>query len=119
MNVNIEDQEVNKMELVTLLTKNRDDHEKTYQAANSGYRDKTVFELRKRAQQIDTGGKVNLNFSLCRPERHTSEYDTVIGLLNLSTAITVKLGLQDYRKLVQDEWDWSSGFRHTASGCMS
>lgn len=116
INVNIPDQDVNKIDLVTILTENRDNHQAMYEAANSGYRKAAESQLRHRARKIHDGGEVKLSFSLSAPESHTDEYDTVIGLLNLSTAVTVKLGLQDYRKLVQDKWDWSYNFGATYSG---
>ena len=116
MNVSLAAQTVVKDQLVSILEKNREAHQELYVQAVSGYQKKAREQLLNRVSLIDEKQEVNLLFNLPVPVSHTEDYDTVIGLLKLSTAEMVQLGLRDYQQLVEDKWDWSQNFGTMVSG---
>jgi hypothetical protein len=47
------------------------------------------------------------------PKDQTKDYDRIIGMLEADTEPTITLDEADYRRYVQDEWDWTSQWKTT------
>jgi len=41
---------------------------------------------------------------------YTSSYDTAIQMLEWSKDDTIEMASSEFRKLVEDEWDWTDAF---------
>jgi len=96
--------------LLEKIKANRDRHVKGYEEARVGYIEKAQEKLAARMEQLKNGKLVGLSFDLSVPRPHTTEYDTVIGMLKDTEAKTVVLSAAEYRMLVEDEWDWMRNF---------
>lgn len=47
------------------------------------------------------------------PTLHTDEYDTALQQLSMDVRETIEITSDDFRRLVQDEWDWMGHFAMT------
>ena len=92
------------------LRSNRDQHAKIVSEARKGYVDKARAEVEKRLKQLETGQVVHLTFNLAPPEDYTTLYDTTISMLEMHQGDTIVLAADEFRQLVQDEWDFTDGF---------
>lgn len=101
--------------LQTLKT-NRDQHAKLVQEARDGYIAKAKAELEKRLGDLKEGKLVTLGFKLTVPKDFTTAYNTVIGMLEHHMGDTIELSADEYRHLMQDEWDWTRDFITANSG---
>lgn len=107
---------VQKSELIAVLKKNRDIHEKDYSDAVCGYRLLVEKELKKRLKLVQSGEKFDLYFNLNRPESHVKDYDDVIGMLEISSDEEVDVKMEEYLKYYKNEWNWQEGWKSTYSG---
>jgi hypothetical protein len=100
-------------ELITVLTVNRETHRKMVEEARAGYLVEARKQLQARLVELNENKPVNLNFKLNVPKDFTKVYDTTIGMLKQHTGETVELTADEYRHLVEDEWDWTREFINT------
>ena len=117
----MEDMKV-KVPRVTLLEKlreNRKKHLAVYEESVEEYVEKALKALRQRGTQFKLFQKAGsmdlpkLHFGLSIPVKYTNEYDTVIGMLEMSGESVVELTTADYRRFVEDNWDWKRTFEAT------
>lgn len=102
---------VNKQELLTIITENREKHKKEYLEAIRAYRVKAADLLTQELQKIVTGEKFQTHFDLVKPESHEKEYDLAIKMLNMSVDDVVEIEYDEFNELVNDEWNWKRQFR--------
>lgn len=87
----------------------RDEHAQEVEEAKQGYRKKVAEELRSAAVRIDNGEIVNIQKiidALPQPQDRLSVYDSMLDMLMNTTDKDIRLTGDEYRKLMQDEWDW-------------
>lgn len=106
---------VDRIELVNILYNNRSNHKTKVEKALQGYRAKCLEILEERAEMIRKGQKPNMYIHLQEPIDQTDDYDSVIGLLEMSKDKTIELSEHDYRNYVLDKWEWSQKFSATNS----
>jgi hypothetical protein len=104
------------LELEKVIRKNREAHAKDFEAADLAFRDKLVSEAYSLADAAKIGKPVHLTINLPQPKSHLADYDAVLRMLEMTTAETIELDTQDFRRYVMDEWEWSRVFRDTVSG---
>lgn len=104
---------VGKEDLLKVLIDNRAKHSKIVTEARKGYTEKARAALKRKLDDIETGKIVALDFSLRPPVNYTDVYDTAILMLEMHTDDTVILEANEFRNLVQDQWDWTSDFYAT------
>ena len=97
-------------DLLVILKKNRDEHNKLYKEALDGYIEEAKKAIGQKLQKLLDGKVVGLSFSLNVPTDHTAEYNTVIGMLEMTTDDEITLDAQEYQMFVEDEWDWQRHF---------
>jgi hypothetical protein len=102
-----------RQDLLERLVANRDRHASVVKEALAGYVKRARDEVVARLNELEKGRPVALYFSLQPPADMTSAYDTVIEMLRMSQDRTIELSAQEFRCLVQDEWDWSELFWST------
>lgn len=78
--------------------------------AQAGYRREAHKVLKERLAALEEGKMVSLQFPLRPPQDYTHVYDTVIGMLSAHQDPVVVLEADEYRKLMEDVWDWSPHF---------
>lgn len=113
---------VNKQELKEILIKNRTEHRDIFTAALARYREELAKVLEEQLALLKDNKPANTKkiTALTEPKDFTKEYDRAIKMLDMETAPHVVLDYNDFRRLVQDEWDWShawavSNSRYTSS----
>lgn len=102
----------NKGQLLDILRENRQKHKEAYELAREGFRQALVEELEELIGKVDEDSYpdyVTLQNSRA-PQCHLDDYDNAIGMLELSTSQEVDLDESLYRKYVQDDWGWKSGW---------
>ena len=97
-------------EVLARLTSNRESHVALVREATDGYLKNARLALEKRLGQIVEGRVVPLSFSLPPPQDYTSVYDTAIGMLLAHQDDTVVLEADEFRNLMEDQWEWSAQF---------
>lgn len=104
---------VNKDQLLTTITANRDTHRDQFLTAQKRYREVVIEELDKRLDAARTGGVINLGFALPEPKDYTESYDTAIEMLQWELEDTVVLDEMSFRRFVLNKWEWAAQFAGT------
>lgn len=98
--------DVPRAQVLAVVKVNRDKHKAIVAEALEAYRKAVIEELEKRIDTIKSGKAINIYIRLPEPEDHTDEYDTIIGMLEMTESENVTLGSVEYRSYVEDKWDW-------------
>ena len=98
------------VDLLGVLKKNRANHHKLYLEAKEGYIEAARRAIGAKLDALLSGRAESLVFTLVVPEDHTSNYDTVIGMLEMTQDEEIELSADEFRTYVQDEWDWMRGW---------
>ncbi|MFA6235329.1 MAG: hypothetical protein WC824_14230 [Bacteroidota bacterium] len=96
--------------LLAKLKENRSKHAEIVKEARVGYVEKAKAALAEKMSALSEGKIVALHFDLVLPQDYTKEYDTVIGMLGLTLDDVIELDTSEYRRLVEDQWDWRGQF---------
>jgi hypothetical protein len=101
---------VKKVDLLTAMKKNRDEHRGTFIKAQEGYRAAVIEELDKMLSDARAGKGLRVQVALVAPQEHTKDYDRVIRMLEMSTADEVTITETQFSQYVLDEWGWKTAF---------
>lgn len=111
---------VKKDELLAHLRSNRDKHVAEYHQAKKDRKVAAAKTLRLEAKRALAGKKFRISFPEFQPlQNHKKDYDLAIDLLTMCTADTIDITAQDYQQYVNDEWNWSRGFKTMAMSYSS
>lgn len=112
--------EVRKVDLLTVLKKNREQHVKDYLEACAGYKEAALAkiedvssELKARIGRLKDGqviALVALQFNLEVPKSFEKAYDQAIVMLEMSVDDTVTLEESEFAQYVMDDWEWKEQF---------
>ena len=102
---------VTKEDLIAKLKENRDIHEKDYNDAVGGYRMLAEKELKKKLKTVKAGEKFDLRFNLSEPQSFVKDYEDAIGMLEISTDLTISITMEEYLKSYKNEWEWSRSWK--------
>jgi hypothetical protein len=97
-------------ELVSTLKVNRENHTRLVKEAREGYVTRAQEELTRKLGLLKEGKIVALAFALKVPKDFTTVYDTTIGMLERHTEPEIEISADEYRHLVEDNWDWTRDF---------
>lgn len=108
------------MKKTTLLEKineNRERHEALYREALVGWRIAVIDSLRDALDGFERDEKVDLNvgYKHPRPRHHLRDYDRILDMLGWESSEMIDLDADDFRRYVQDDWDWSREFASSNS----
>ncbi|MDA8309802.1 MAG: hypothetical protein M0Z46_04180 [Actinomycetota bacterium] len=106
---------VNRDELLKVIEQNRAHHHEVFEKALGKFREAVLEDFEAKIEILRKGKIPDTYLRLTRPEDHTGTYDTVIGMLKMSTDEVVELGTDEYANYVQDQWSWTRQFRSTAA----
>lgn len=104
---------VKKSELLAKIKENREKHHKIFLEALDGYQKKMIKVLLQMLKEVRKGKRIQHMINLPLPQDMTQSYDTVIGMLEMSTEEEIKLSSMDFSKFVEDKWEWSRNFLHS------
>lgn len=106
---------VDKKQLLEFLRKNREAHRGIFLKACDGYRAKAIEVLDAMLTDAKSGKKIRQSIELVEPQDHTSDYDRVIRMLDMSQADQIKISEGQFRSYVLDEWSWMAQFAGSTS----
>lgn len=101
---------VERLKLLETLRQNLTRHSSIVQEARNGYIQKAKMALENRMEQLRKGELVSLHFNLALPMDYSAVYKAAISMLEWNTDTHVELAPDEFRQLVNDEWDWQSSF---------
>jgi hypothetical protein len=107
-----------RVDLLERLTANRENHINTYNESKEGYRLIVQRELAEALATMEGDSEHTLNFWVdldSPPVCYSKDYDNAIEMLSMSVQDEVELDSNQFKKLVQDQWDWSDAFYTSAS----
>lgn len=108
-----------KADLLGKLRANLAEHAQIVREAREGYVAQAREALGKKLDQIREGNVVALTFALSPPLDYSEVYKTTIQMLEWSQDDRITLEADEFRQLVQDEWDWSEAFFSNTSNYSS
>lgn len=106
---------VERIAVLDRLRENRANHKDFVLEAWNGYEAAILSELNYLRDLIQKDRRSNIRITLPQPVDHTDEYDTIIGMLEMSEEHTISLGAIEYRSYIEDKWDWKQQFIGTNS----
>jgi hypothetical protein len=101
---------IEKVALREIVQKNRDEHRTIFEEAVEGYKKKAVELLEAHIERIKKGAVEQINVRLPTPKDHTSDYDRVLRMIDLSVDGQLELDERRFSEYVMDDWDWQRGF---------
>lgn len=107
---------VEKEKLLDILRTNREQHRAIFEEALEGWKAQVLERLEEMVKLAREGKVRDATIDLPRPSDHTSDYDRVIGMLELDVDDHVELDDQEYATYVQDDWGWRQRFLTSNSG---
>ena len=107
---------INVEELLVILKKNRSNHKKIFLEAVRGYKREMIKYLRKMLKDVRAGKSVHHHITLSTPCNMTSEYDTVIRMLEMHSDETIELTMETFMAYVEDKWGWKRDFLMSNAG---
>lgn len=115
----MQDIKASKDEVIQILQTNRETHRTTFLKAQEEYRRRLIDELYRRLRDARNGLDVNHTITLPIPRDYTSEYDTVIRMLELHQSEVVKLSQNDVQCYIRDDWAWKREFVGSTSAYLN
>jgi hypothetical protein len=101
---------IEKNVLISILVKNRDEHHEKFVKAVALYKQKAIEVLKQNIDNISSGKKLRVFFTLPVPEEHVNDYDRAIRFVTIDTRKEIKLSEQDAINYVEDQWGWSQSY---------
>lgn len=104
---------VDKAKLIETLRSNRDEHRSIFLKAQEAYRDQMIAELDRALVEARNNGPIRRAFTLPVPEDHTTDFDTVIKMLEWDEGKKVRLSQHEFETYVENRWGWRTSFAAT------
>lgn len=105
---------VERKNLISILKENMQIHQHEYIELRTAFYKSVAMkalQLSKQAERCDES--IQLRIDAVKPISNMKDYETILGMLELSTDEEFTLSEKDYKKYVLDEWDWSQSFAAT------
>jgi len=97
-------------EILGKLRANLEKHSELVAEARDGYAKRAEAALEEKLALFRSGKIASLNFHLKAPQDFSNVYKTAIQMLELHQQEHIVLSASEFRKLVEDEWDWTREF---------
>jgi hypothetical protein len=98
---------VKREDLLTKVRANREAHRELFLRAQASYRNFVIEELDRMLADAKAGRRIRRSIDLVQPRDHTSDYDRVIMMLEMSVDDTIVLTAGEFDQYVCDVWSWS------------
>jgi len=106
---------VDKKELIKKLKTNRKNHVKLFEETQAGYEMDVQDWFTKQLERLEDGYNFSTMFEGENPESHESDYNRIIGMLEMDTDKEVDLTTAEYTMYIEDKWSWKNDFSHLNS----
>jgi multidrug efflux pump subunit AcrA (membrane-fusion protein) len=111
---------VERAQVLSTLQENLRRHQVQLESARVLYRERAAAALRRRAQALETGENVNLDFNdLPMPRSFVQDYEDAITAVQWQVGDTMELSSATFRKWVLDRWEWQSTYAQTTGSYIS
>lgn len=113
---------VEKRQLLAKLKENRLKHVETYEEAIERYKDAVQSRLITLLRKAEAGVLLTpeeLWVKIDRPMNKEQDYDLAISMLEWETSDTVELEAHDFRRYVNDDWEWKDAWRSNTMSYVS
>ncbi len=97
---------IKKSELLEKVKANRGTHRDLFLKAQEGYREEVIIELDKMLSDARNGRQIIRSISMPEPIDHTSDYDRIISMLEMSVDDYIDLTANEFEQYVLDNWAW-------------
>lgn len=105
---------VDKNDLQKTLLDNKKKHVELFEEATHDYKEKTIKEAEEFLEEIKADPLKKNGFRPGgAPKSYESDYDRAIEMLEWETDSQIRLSEDDFRRYVQDDWDWKDHFNHS------
>ena len=104
----LESMRINRGDLLARIKVNRGMHRDEFERAQAGYRTAMIEELDRMLADAREGRNIKRGVSMPEPTDHTSEYDTVIAMLEMCVDEVVEIDMQQFDNYVRDNWHWKA-----------
>ena len=98
---------VKREDLLTKVRANREAHRELFLKAQANYRKFIIEELDRMLADAKAGRKIRRSIDLVQSRDHTSDYDRVSMMLEMSVDDTIVLNAGEFDQYVRDVWSWS------------
>ena len=115
LGVNIEIQ-VDRSKLLETLKTNLEEHKRIVKEAKAGYLAAAQQDLLDRIEQLRKGKLVDLSFKRQVPRSYAKVYEQLIRMLEYSSQDLISIDAEQFRHIVDDDWDWMQSFLTSSSG---
>ena len=109
---------VDTTELIEILVRNRNTHEREFKESMEGYFVKAKRDALALLKAIDERTESTISLVMPKPRSYVKEYNDTIEMLRLSVDKTIQLDMANFRKLVKDEWEWKTNFESIKTAYM-
>jgi hypothetical protein len=106
---------INKIRLTQVVKKNRDNHRSEFEKAIEQYREALTTYLNEQIDEVKQGKVIEHFIKLPQPEDHTSSYDQVLEMLDMSVDDTIELTFIEFSQYVRDDWGWKQNFSDSST----
>lgn len=104
---------VKREELLKRLYTNRASHRHEFTRALEGYKRVVLTKLEESLADARAGRKYISKFYLVEPVDHTSDYDRIIDMMQMSLDDELWLTQTEFSTYVRDDWQWKEQFTST------
>lgn len=111
--------EVDRTKLLDILRTNRDEHRNLFEKALSIYQERLLKHLERRIEEVKKGQKIDHYIRMPVPEDHTSDYDRVIKMVEMSLSDEIELTAADFSQYVMDDWSWKESFASNTTSYLT
>lgn len=101
---------VDRDDFLAKVTANRDGHRQVFEEALEAYRRILQRELEQRVRDLKRNLRIDQYIGLPEPEDHTTDYDRVITMAEMSIEDTIQLSEDEFAMYVMDQWRWKQQF---------
>lgn len=99
-------------DLIENLKSNYSQHIDEYEEAIDGWKKKQIEDAMKVIAAVEQDFLDEASFPHnVKPESHGRDYERAIGMLEMHTDKTIELSEDEYRRYIEDDWDWSHHFK--------
>lgn len=103
---------VNKIELLNIVRKNREDHAKDYSEAMDTYRQEAIKAIERQLEAAKSGD-IRHSIEIVKPREFLKDYDRAITMVRMSVDDKIELSYQDFDQWVMNNWTWQESFRNS------
>lgn len=106
----MESVKLNRKQLLKVIKENRAKHWEVFERAFEGYRRECIKVLEQNLDLLKQSRTKAVRFTEVAPQDHTSDYDRVILMLEMSVEKVVELSQREFQQYVQDDWQWKQAW---------